>query len=32
VALRLGMRITMANPFEDPDACFRILRPKVHDG
>ena len=28
VALPLGMRITMANPFEDPDASYRILRPK----
>jgi hypothetical protein len=28
VALPLGMRITMANPVEDPDASYRILRPK----
>jgi MbtH protein len=25
LALRIGMRITMANPFEDPDASYRVL-------
>ena len=24
-ALPIGMRITMANPFEDPDASYRVL-------
>ena len=25
LALPIGMRITMANPFEDPDASYRAL-------
>ena len=25
LALPIGMRITMANPFEDPDAPYRVL-------